>query len=63
MQTSILTSQKLVVIFVISTSITEKKKELARIPCIRNPITFKDQTKALLDSESEVNAISQVFVN
>ncbi len=46
-----------------STSMTERKKEeeLERVPCIRYPVTFKDQTEALLDSGSEVNAISQAF--
>ena len=40
-----------------------EKKELEQIPCIWYSITFKDQTKALLDSESEVNAISQIFAS
>ncbi len=38
---------------------TEEKLE--RVPCIQYPVTFKDQTEALLDSGSEVNAISQAF--
>ncbi len=43
---------------------TEKKEEeLERIPCIWYPVTFKDQTKALLDSESEVNAMRQAFAH
>ncbi len=44
---------------------TDKKteEELERVPCIRYPVTFKDQTKALLDSGSEVNAISQAFAH
>ncbi len=37
------------------------EEELKRVPCIWYPITFKDQTKALLDSRSEVNAMSQAF--
>ena len=41
--------------------ITEKKEELEQISCIWYPITFKDQTKALLDSESKVNTMSQAF--
>ncbi len=43
---------------------TDKKteEELKRVPCIWYPITFKDQTEALLDLGSEVNAISQAFV-
>ncbi len=47
-----------------STSWTDKKtEELERVPCIRYPVTFKDQDwiEALLDSESEVNAMSQAF--
>ncbi len=42
---------------------TDKKmeEELQWVPCIRYPVTFKDQIEALLDSESEVNAISQAF--
>ncbi len=41
---------------------TDKKtEELEQVPCIRYPVTFKDQTEALLDSRSEVNAISQAF--
>ncbi len=43
---------------------TDKKmeEELERVPCIWYPVTFKDQTKTLLDSGSEVNAMSQAFV-
>ncbi len=44
-----------------STSMTEKTEELEWIPCIRYFVTFKDQTEALLDSRSEVNAIGQAF--
>ncbi len=46
-----------------STSMTDKKteEELERVPCIRYPVTFKDQTEALFDSESKVNAMSQAF--
>ncbi len=46
-----------------STSITDKKTEveLEQVPCIWYPVTFKDQTEALLDSGSEINAMSQVF--
>ncbi len=44
---------------------TDKKmvEELEWIPCIWYPVTFKDQTEALLDSESEVNIISQAFAH
>ncbi len=45
---------------------TDKKteEELERVPCIWYPITFKDQdqTEALLDLGSEVNVMSQAFV-
>ncbi len=46
-----------------STSMTDKKteEELERVPCIWYLVTFKDQTEALLDSGSEVNAMSQAF--
>ncbi len=37
------------------------EEELEQVPCIWYPVTFKDQTEALLDSGSEVNAISQAF--
>ncbi len=40
---------------------TEKTEELEWVPCIWYPVTFKDQTEALLDSESEVNTINQAF--
>ncbi len=52
------------VVLATSMSITDKKteEELERVPCIRYLVTFKDQTEALLDSKSEVNAMSQVFV-
>ncbi len=33
-------------------------EELERVPCIWYPVTFKDQIKTLLDSGSEVNAMS-----
>ena len=46
-----------------STSMTDKKTtdKLERVFYIRYLITFKDQTEALLDSKSKVNAISQTF--
>ncbi len=46
-----------------STSMTDKKteEELVWVPCIWYPVTFKDQTEALLDSGSEVNAMSSAF--
>ncbi len=46
----------------ISMSMTDKKtEELEQVPCIQYPVAFKDQNEALLDSGSEVNAMSQVF--
>ncbi len=53
--------KKLVAVLVASTSMTEKTEELERVPCIWYPITLKDQTEALLDSRSKVNAMSQAF--
>ncbi len=53
--------KKLVTISVFSTSMIKKTEELEQVPCIWYPVTFKDQTKALLDLESEVNVISQAF--
>ncbi len=42
---------------------TDKKteEELERVPCIWYLVTFKDQTEVLLDSGSDVNAMSQAF--
>ncbi len=37
------------------------EEKLEWVPCIWYPVTFKDQTKALLNSRSKVNVISQVF--
>ncbi len=37
------------------------KKKVERVSCFWYPIIFKNQTEALLDSRSEVNAISQAF--
>ena len=54
-------AKKLVAILVTSMSITIKKEELEQVPYIRYPVTFKDQTEALLDSESKVNVMSQAF--
>ncbi len=54
--------KKLVAVLATSTSMTEKTKELERVSCIWYSVTLKDQTEVLLDSRSEVNAISQAFV-
>ncbi len=58
--------KKLVTVSAISTSMTDKKtegklEELEWLPCIWYFVTFKDQTEALLNSESEVNTMSQAF--
>ncbi len=54
--------KKLVPISATSTPMTEKMEEiLERVPCIWYFIIFKDQTEALLDSETKVNIISQAF--
>ncbi len=56
-------AKKLVAVSATSTLMTDKKTEEQEwVPCIRYPITFKDQTVALLDLGSEVNAMSQAFV-
>ncbi len=46
-------------------SMTDKKteEELERVLCIWYPITFKNQTEALLDSKSKVNVMSQAFAH
>ncbi len=55
-------AKKLVVILATSTSMTKKtEEELERVSNIWYFVTFKDQTKALLDSRSEINAMSQAF--
>ncbi len=56
-------AKKLVAVSATSTSMIDKKtEELERLSCIRYPVIFmKDQIEALLDSRSEVNAMSQAF--
>ncbi len=46
-----------------STSKTDKKteEEIEWVSCIWYLVTFKDETKALLDSRSKVNIMSQAF--
>ena len=56
-------AKKLVAVATNSILVIVKKKELERIPCIWYSITFKDQTEALLDLESEINAMSQAFAH
>ena len=59
--------QKLVSVLATSTSMTNtRKKALERVPCIHYPVRFKkdaDKTpvEALIDSNSEVNAIHPSF--
>ncbi len=56
-------AKKLVAVSATSTSTTNKNTEekLEQVSCIRYPVTFKDQTQALLDSGSKVNIMSQAF--
>ncbi len=42
---------------------TEEMKELVLVLCIWYAVSFKDKIGALLDSKSEVNAISQAFAH
>ena len=58
-------TKKLVAVLATFTLMTGKKREeeLKQIPYIWYPVTFKDQTEALLDSKSEINAISLVFAS
>ena len=56
-------AKKLVAVLATSTSVTEKKGELEWVLFIWYPVTFKDQTKILLDLGSKVNAMSQAFAN
>ena len=41
--------------------VTVKKEELEQVSYIWYPVTFKDQTEALFNLESKVNAINQAF--
>ena len=54
-------AKKLVAVSATFMSMTEKKEELERVSYIWYSVTFKDETEALFDLESEVNAMSQVF--
>ncbi len=58
-------AKKLKAVLATSTTMTDKKteEELERVSCIRYPVTLKDQDQieALLNSGSEVNAMSQAF--
>lgn len=53
----------MVVVLATFTSMTDKKTEekFKWLPYIQYPVIFKDQTKALLDSKSQVNVTSQAF--
>ncbi len=58
--------KKLVAVLAISTSMTEKMertKKLEWVSYIQYFVNFKDQTEALLDSGSKVNATSQAFTH
>ena len=39
------------------------KEELKQVPCIQYLVTFKNQTEILLDLESKIKAINQVFAS
>ncbi len=56
-------AKKLVVVSTNSTPMTKKKKDkkLEQVPYIWYLVTLKDQIKALLNSGSEVNIMSQAF--
>lgn len=41
----------------------EKKEESEQVPYIWYLVTFKDQTKTLLDSKNKVNTMSQAFAH
>ena len=59
-------AKKIVVVSAISTLMTGKKieeEELERIPYIWYPVTFKDQTEALLDSRSEFNVMNPTLAS
>ena len=60
-------AKKLVSVSATSTSVTGAREEaLERVPCIHYPVQFKDTDRApvqaLIDSESEVNAVHPSFV-
>ncbi len=40
---------------------TKKTEELEWVPCIWYLVNFKDQAKALLNSENKINTMSQAF--
>ena len=56
--------KRVVAVLATSTSMIKKKTEedLKQIPCIWYPVIFKNQTEALLDSTTKVNAMSQAFI-
>lgn len=51
-------------VLTISMSMTVRKtEELEQVFCIKYPVIFKDKTEASLDSESEVNIMTQTFAH
>ncbi len=55
-------SQKLTAVSATSKSVTANLKALQRVPCIRYPVQFQvQQVEALIDSGSEVNAMTPAF--
>ena len=56
------TSKKLVLVLTISVPVTDDSKKVVRVLCIHYPVWFQEkQVKALLNSGSEVNAMSPIF--
>ena len=61
-------AKKLVSVSATSSSVTETSKEddvpLQRVPCVHYPIRFKKkEVQALIDSGSEVNAMSPAYAS
>ncbi len=56
-------AKKIVAVSVTFISMTDKKteEELKRVSCIWYLVIFQDQIEALLDLESDINAMSQAF--
>ena len=55
-------AKKLASVSATSVPVTETSKEVVRVPCIHYPVRFQaEQVRALLDSGSEVNAMSPAY--
>ena len=56
------TSKKLVSISTTSVLVTDSSEKVVRVPCIYYPVRFQEeQVRALLDSDSKVNAMSLAY--